>query len=144
MDHQAQMSANGAAKSPARAVARSMGELCHDLLTLTELQARLLAVELGASARQIRLPLLVLVAGCVLGVASLPVVLAWFALFLMEVAGMTAAAAFGITALAAIIISAILIAGGWWRFPLLFFGHSSLLLTHRGDYISWTIRSKPR
>jgi len=113
MDHQTQMNGNGAAEPPAHAVARSASDLWHHVLTLGELQTRLLAVELGQAMGRARTAALLVAAGAVLAVASLPVILACLALVLVEVAGMTAAGAFGIVSGLAVVVSVALVAVGW-------------------------------
>jgi hypothetical protein len=82
-------------------------------MLLGELQGRLLLVELGEGFRKARTGVLFVVCGVLVGIASIPVVLAALALVLVETADMTLAQAFGIAAGAAVALSVALAAGGW-------------------------------
>ena len=116
MDYQTQMNGNGAVEPPAQAVVRSASDLWHHILTLGELQTRLVALELGEAAERARTAALLIAVGAVLAFASLPVILACLALVLVEVAGMTPAAAFAIASGLAVVVSSVLIAVGWRQF----------------------------
>jgi hypothetical protein len=112
MDHQAQM--NGSAESPARNVARNMADVWHDVLTLSELQARLVAIETRDVLEKSRAAIGLLAAGCLVALAALPILLAAGALFLVETTSLTPAAAFGLAALVGIVVAGCLCAWGWW------------------------------
>jgi hypothetical protein len=107
------MSPNGVGESTGRRVVRSAAELWHHVLLLGELQGRLLLVELGEGFRKARTGVLFVVCGALLGLASVPVVLAALALVLVETAGLTLTQAFGVAAGAAVALSVALAAGGW-------------------------------
>jgi hypothetical protein len=113
MDRQTQVSPNGLGESMGRGVVRNAAELWHHVMLLGELQGRLLLVELGEGFRKARTGVLVVVCGVLLGMASIPVVLAALALVLVETADMTLAQAFGIAAGAGVALSVALAAGGW-------------------------------
>lgn len=113
MAHQTQMNTNGSDEHTARDVARSAADLWHHILTLSELQIRLVAVELGAIIGPARIPFCVLATGCVLALASLPVVLVSLALVLMETTDLTPAGAFAVTSVLAVSLAGALIIVGW-------------------------------
>jgi len=91
-----------------------MADVWHDVLTLSELQARLVAIEARDVLAKSRAAICLLAAGCLLALASLPVLLAAGALFLVETTSLNPASAFGLAALCGIIVAGCLCAGGWW------------------------------
>jgi uncharacterized membrane protein YqjE len=110
MADQAAVNGRGKAGTALRA---NMGDFVHDVITLAELQARLVAVDAGeARARAIR-PLILGVVGIVLLLASFPVALLGLAWLLAE-SGLVLWAALLIAAAAGVIVSGLL---GWlaWR-----------------------------
>ncbi len=111
MDHQAQM--NGTGTTPARRAARSAAALWHHVLSLGELQTRVLAAELEEEIRRVRGAVVLVGAGCLLGLASLPMLLSWASFALMETGSMTPAGAFGAVAAVTAAISAALVGVGW-------------------------------
>jgi hypothetical protein len=115
MDHQTQMSGNGAGEPPVRGVARSAAELWHHILLLGELQMRLLAAELAQGIRLAKAGTVMLAAGLIVALVTLPVLLVSAALILMEQTGMTPAKAFSLVAGASLLIAAVLIGGGLWQ-----------------------------
>src|SRR5262245_17314238 len=98
MDRQTQMSSDGIGESTGRRVVRSAAELWHHVMLLGELQGRLLTVELGEGLRKARTGTLFAVIGVLLGLASVPMVLAAVALILVETTSLSLAQAFGIVA----------------------------------------------
>jgi hypothetical protein len=118
MSNQATM--NGAransSESAAGAVARSTGEFLHDLVTLGELQLRLLAVDGQEGLTRFLWPVAVILSGLALILAALPVLLIALALTLTELWQFTPAQAAGIAAGASLLVSLLLMAigyGGW-------------------------------
>jgi len=112
MDHQTQM--NGTAASPARNVARNMADVWHDVVTLSELQVKLAAIDAREVLARSRMALALLVAGCCLAMAALPILLAAGALLLVEKTSLTPAAAFGLAGLIAIVVAGSLGGYGCW------------------------------
>ena len=115
MDRKTQMNTNGVGDHPVREVARNAADLWHHVLTLSELQMRLLLVEIGQVIARLQTATLLVAAGCLLGFAALPIVLACVALVLAEQTQLTLASAFGLTSGVAVLISGILIGFGWRR-----------------------------
>lgn len=113
MDHQTPMNAHQPDEPTAQDVARGAGDLWRHILFLGELQTRLLTVELAQGIRQARSACLLLAIGCVVALASLPVVLACLALVLAETTALSLAAAFAVTSVSAGLISCVLIGVGW-------------------------------
>jgi hypothetical protein len=60
---------------PPRAMRRNLGQLGNDVMTLAELQVELLQVDMREWLRACTVPLLLLAAGLLLGLASFPVLL---------------------------------------------------------------------
>lgn len=109
-----------------RSAARSMADILHDVVSLAELQGRLLSVDLQKALTAISTPLVVLVAGLALAVCCLPIGLVSIALLLESAANLSRVAAFWITFLGGLIVS-LLMAGGaiaWLRSGPAFFESS--------------------
>ncbi|MDX1945031.1 MAG: phage holin family protein [Pirellulaceae bacterium] len=104
------------AEAPPRAVARSTGELLEDLLTLGELQVRLLAVDAQQGVARLAMPALCFAAGLLLAVGCIPVGLAALALWIDETTTLSLAQSLGVSLLAGVVLAAILLAGGWAAF----------------------------
>ena len=102
-----------------RAVARNTGEFLHDLVTLAELQLRLVYVDGQEEVRNLLWPAMTVLAGVAVGCAALPVLLIALALTLTEVAHLSPAQAAGVAAGVGLLIAGILVGCGWWglRFP---------------------------
>ena len=115
MDRKTQMNVNGAGDHPVREAARNAADLWHHVLTLSELQTRLLLVEMREAIARARMAALLVVAGCMLGLASIPVLLACVALVLAEQTQLSLASAFGLTSGVAVLFSGALIGIGWRR-----------------------------
>lgn len=60
---------------PPRAMRRNLGQLSSDVMTLAELQVELLQVDMREWLRACTMPLILLAAGVLLGLASFPVLL---------------------------------------------------------------------
>jgi len=71
--------------------------------------------ELEAALRGARAPAVLVIVGCVLGLAALPVLMVCLALVLVEAAGFTPAAAFAIVSGVSLAASAALVGIGWQR-----------------------------
>ncbi|HEX5104769.1 MAG TPA: phage holin family protein [Pirellulaceae bacterium] len=128
MVDQAQVkSTNGSAESPPRAVARSATEFIHDVLTLAELQGKLLVVDFRSGVRKLLWPTIGLAVGCVLALCCVPLALAALALAIAESTTLTHSQALGLVLAGAILAAAILVAG------------AALYLRH-----SWTIFDRSR
>lgn len=99
---------------PVQAAARHAGELLHDVLSLAELQGRLLVVDIHQDVRRL-IPLgAVLVAGVGLALSCLPFALVCVGLLLLETTRLSPAQAFGITLLGGMIVALILLTVAAW------------------------------
>jgi len=115
MDHQTQVSErNGSPQAGRKTMARDVGEFAHDVLTLAELQAQLLAADVQECSRRVLVPGLVLVGGVALGLSCFPIAMAAVALLLIEIFELSYAAGFLTTAAVGAVLSAILSAIGWF------------------------------
>jgi hypothetical protein len=109
VDQAQQVSGNGRSEeTPPRAVARSAGELVHDLVTLAELQARLAMVEARDGINRLILAVILLAAGLLVAVGSIPIALAALALLLDATTTLTQVQAFGVALLVGVVIAAVL------------------------------------
>jgi hypothetical protein len=111
---QTQINPNNGSTSPPAAVARNAGELLSDALTLAELQAKLLAIDVEDDLRKLIVPLALLTAGAVMGWSCLPIVLVTIALGLMEAAEMAPWLAFLLALAMGAVLAAILVGSGVW------------------------------
>ncbi len=121
MGHQTKVSErNGASPTASRALARDVGELAQDALTLAELQFQLFASDIQECGQRVFVPGLVLLCGAALGVACFPVALAALALLFIEVFEISYAAGFLLAAIVGAISSVLLCISGWFlvREPL--------------------------
>jgi hypothetical protein len=101
-------------ETAARAVARNTGEFLHDLVTLIELQMRLLFIDGQEGMRGLLWPTVTLVTGLAVGVATLPVALIALALTLTEVTALSPAQSTAIAAGIGLLIAALFVGFGWW------------------------------
>jgi hypothetical protein len=100
------------AEAPPRAIARSTGELLEDLLTLAELQLRLLVVDVRQGVVRLAIAAGAIVAGAILLLGCIPVALAATALCLVETTSLTLPQAFGLSLVGGIVLAGGLAAGG--------------------------------
>lgn len=98
---------NGHKSSPTHVLRRSLNQLAKDVITLCELQAELLQVDLREWLRRCLTPTLVLAGvAALLALASLPIALLGLAYCLVQYAGLTIAASLLITAAAGLAVAA--------------------------------------
>ena len=134
-----QAQVNGAAKVEAapRAVARNTGELLQDLVTLAELQARLLVLDVRDGAQRLLWPVGLLLVGTAIAVACLPVAFITVALALVETTKLTLAQAFGVSLLSGMVLTTLIAGLGW----ALFRRRPDLLERSRAEWqqnVKWT------
>jgi hypothetical protein len=109
MGHQTKVSEqNGSPKAPSKGLAGDVVEFAHDVLTLAELQAQLLAADMKQCGRHILVPSTALLAGVALGLACIPVALVGLALLVVQIFETKPAAAFLIVAALGAVISALI------------------------------------
>jgi uncharacterized membrane protein YqjE len=99
---------NGAPKTAPRGLAGDVGEFAHDVFTLAELQAQLLAADVREGSQRVLVPGLALLCGVALGLACLPIALAGLALLIIQVFGTSYAAGFLIVVGVSAVVSALL------------------------------------
>jgi cytochrome c biogenesis protein CcdA len=107
---------NGSPETAApRAMARHVGEFAHDVVTLAELQAQLLATDVRECSQRALVPGLALLCGVALGFACFPIALAALALLLIQEFEMSHAAGFLVAFAAGAALSGLLCAVGWFQ-----------------------------
>jgi formate hydrogenlyase subunit 3/multisubunit Na+/H+ antiporter MnhD subunit len=103
---------NGSAPPP-NGVAKEMGELTHDIMSLAELQFDLLRIDCREGLKRMLIPVALLLFAGILALGTVPVTLIFLAEFLTQAAGLSRAAAFSIAAVSGIVVAAVLAALGW-------------------------------
>ena len=101
--------------SPPNGVARDMGELTHDLVSLAELQFELFRTDCREGLKGLLVPAVLLLLAVIVACGTAPVAMIVVAEFLAQAAGLSRAAAFSIAALGGIVTAAGLGAVGWSR-----------------------------
>lgn len=115
MVDQAKVNGTGkAAETITGAAARNAGELLHDLVTLSELQGRLLVTDAREGVANLVTPIAVIAAGVLVLVGCIPVALVTVALLLIATTSLTQVQAFGIALGVGLVLGAILAGGGLW------------------------------
>ena len=104
---------NGSTQSPPKGVAKSVGELTHDIVSLAELQFELFRIDCREGIRRILLPVALLLFAGIVAVGTVPVALMLIAEFLVQTAGLSRAAAFSIAAMSGFIVAVAIGVVGW-------------------------------
>ena len=104
---------NGSTQSPPSGVAKGMGELAHDIVSLVELQLELFRVDCRNGLRRILIPVALLLFAGIVALGTVPIVLILLAEFLTQSAGLSRAAAFLIAALSGFIVALAMGVVGW-------------------------------
>lgn len=95
MGHQTKISErNGSSETGSKGLARDVGEFAHDVFTLAELQAQLLAADVRECGQRVLVPGVVVLCGVVLGLSCFPIALAALALLVIQAFGTSYAAGF--------------------------------------------------
>ena len=94
-------------------VAKDMGELTHDIMSLVELQFELFRNDCRAGLKGLLIPVALLLAAGIAAVATVPIALIFVAELLAQVAGLSRAAAFSIAALSGFLMAVALGVLGW-------------------------------
>jgi Putative Actinobacterial Holin-X, holin superfamily III len=114
MGHQTKVSElNGSPAAASKGLARNVGEFAHDVLTLAELQGRLLIADVQEFRQRMVIPGLVLLGGVMLGLACFPIALAGLAFALVEVLELSNATGFLLALVIGAVLSAVLCVIGW-------------------------------
>lgn len=106
---------NGASVYPPR-VQKSFSKLAHDALELAELQIKLFKVDTTVAGRILWSTLILASVGFALLIAALPLVMLALAEALIEHNGWSRMEALGLVAMTGLLLSALVISIGWWKF----------------------------
>ena len=82
---------------PPQAVARGATEFLHDVVTLAELQGKLVLLDFREGLAKLVTPVVAVFAGAAIGLGCVPIALAALALLLQEITTLSLAACFGIS-----------------------------------------------
>ena len=104
---------NGSTQSSPKGVAKGMGELTHDIVSLAELQFELFRVDCREGLRKIMIPVALLLFAGFVAVGTVPIALILVAEFLVQTAGLSRAAAFSIAAMSGVIVALAIGVVGW-------------------------------
>jgi hypothetical protein len=104
---------NGSTPSPPNGVAKDMGELTHDIVSLAELQFELFRIDCREGFKRMLVPVAVLLVAGVVAVGTVPIALIFVAEFLAQAAGLSRAAAFSIAALSGFVVALAIGVVGW-------------------------------
>lgn len=103
-------------RSRPREMAQHTAAFVHDLVTLSELQARLVAVDVRDAVPHVTRTLTVLVASAVLALSCIPVALICGAWLLAENSSLTQGQSLLVTLIAGLVLAGGLFVWGRWRF----------------------------
>ena len=106
---------NGSSPAPPNGVAKDMGELTHDIVSLAELQFELFRNDCREGLKGLLVPVALLLLAGIVAAGTVPVALIVVAEFLAQAAGLSRAAAFSIAALGGFVVAAALGVVGWSR-----------------------------
>jgi hypothetical protein len=104
---------NGRTELPPRAVARNTADFFHDVATLGELQARLAAIDLRQGLAKVVVPAVVLAAGALIAMGTVPIALAALALVIAANTELSLAVCFGIALLVGLVLCGLLTVPAW-------------------------------
>jgi hypothetical protein len=104
---------NGSVQEPSEGVAKDLGELTHDVVSLAELQFELFRNDCRDGLKGLLIPVALLLLAGILAAGSVPVALIFIAEILAQTAGLSRAAAFSIAVLGGLIAAAALGVVGW-------------------------------
>ncbi len=94
---------------------RNVSGFAHDLVTLGELQVRLLAVDCQDASRRAGLGIVGLGIGALAALGAVPLVFVTFAVALVELGGWSQTAAFALATVSGLVLGAIAMFFGWRR-----------------------------
>jgi hypothetical protein len=98
---------------PPNGVAKGMGELTHDIVSLAELQFELFRIDCREGRKRMLIPVALLLFAGIVAAGTAPVALICVAELLTQAAGLSRAAAFSIVALSGFIVALALGVVGW-------------------------------
>lgn len=103
----------GSTLEPPNGVAKDVGELTHDIMSLAELQFELFRSDCRNGLKRLLIPVLLLLFAAIVAAGTVPVGLICIAEVLVQVAGLSRAAAFSIAGMAGVIAAVALGIVGW-------------------------------
>ena len=98
---------------PPNGVAKDMGELTHDIVSLAELQLELFRIDCREGLKRMLVPVALLLVAGIVAAGTVPIALILVAEFLVQAAGLSRAAAFAIAALGGFIVAVAMGIVGW-------------------------------
>jgi hypothetical protein len=104
---------NESTPAPPDGVAKDMGELTHDIVSLAELQFELFSNDCRKGLKGLLIPVALLLVAGIVAIGTVPMVLILMAELLTQVAGLSRAAAFSIAALSGFSVAVALGVVGW-------------------------------
>jgi hypothetical protein len=107
------MSRRNGSTSPPNGVAKGMGELAHDIVSLAELQLELFRIDCREGLKRMLVPVALLLVAGIVAAGTVPIALILVAEFLVQAAGLSRAAAFAIAALGGFIVAVAMGIVGW-------------------------------
>ena len=108
------MSSDQSQVNPTQSMARNVGDFTHDLTTLAELQAKLLAADVREMKNRMAVPIGLAVVSMLLVLSFFITLLEGVAYFFVE-RGVTRATGFGLSALCGLILAGALFAIAWFQ-----------------------------
>ena len=104
---------NGSTPSPPNGVAKDMGELTYDIVSLAELQFELFRIDCREGLKRMLVPVAMLLVAGIVAVGTVPIALIFIAEFLAQSAGLSRAAAFSIATMTGFIVALAMGVVGW-------------------------------
>ena len=104
---------NETAPEPPNGVAKGIGELTHDIVSLAELQFELFRIDCREAFKRTLVPVAMLLVAATVAVGTVPIALILIAEFLAQTAGLSRAAAFSIAAMSGFIVAVAIGVVGW-------------------------------
>lgn len=144
MDGETKMNGNGRLHTKMPDVAGRVSELTHDVIELSELQAKLFMLDLKESSQRMRTCLILAIVGICVLLGTIPVALLALAYLLVEQLEWSQAAALGVATLVGIAITAIAIGAAWSIFKrgLMSLERSREELRRNIEWLKSTLRNR--
>ena len=136
---------NGSSPASPNGVAKGMGELTHDIVSLAELQFELFRIDCREGLRRMLIPVALLLFAGIVAVGTVPVALIFIAEFLEQAAGLSRASAYSIAAMSGFIVAVATGVGGWsyMRGAVRVFERSREELTRNMTWIKHALKRPP-
>ena len=104
---------NGSTRSTPNGLAKNMGKLTHDIVSLAEFQFELFRSDCREGFKRMLVPIAMLLVAGTVAVGTVPIALILIAELLVQSAGLSRAAAFSIAALSSFIVAVAMAVVGW-------------------------------